>query len=169
MPELPEVETVVRQIGPQLAGLRVRSVRLHTPHLLCRRDLPLEILQGARFVEVRRRGKFIRCRLATRNRGAPRPGSPEIELLVHLRMTGRLTIVPRGTPRDRHDHIDAGGRPNAALPRRAEVRPLVAPAGRAGRSLAAAGAPGPRAAGDLPRAVPAAALGAATTDQGPAA
>jgi len=64
MPELPEVETVVRQIGPQLIGCRVRTVRLHTPRLLCCEALPPETLRGARFVEVRRRGKFIRCRLS---------------------------------------------------------------------------------------------------------
>ena len=72
MPELPEVETVVRQLGPQLAGLRVRSVRLHAPHLMRCQTVPLEALRGARFVEVRRRGKFIRCLLSSSRAGRRR-------------------------------------------------------------------------------------------------
>ena len=101
MPELPEVETVVRQIAPGLLGRRIEALHLHTPKLIRCQTVPTEALLGARFTAVTRRGKFIRCDLEPRDRAAP-----SLTILVHLKMTGRLTVLAGRPPRDRHDHID---------------------------------------------------------------
>jgi formamidopyrimidine-DNA glycosylase len=95
MPELPEVETVVRQLRPQLLGARIAGVTVQTPKLIRCQSVPMENLAGATITEIDRRGKFIRCRL-----------SNQLTLLVHLRMTGRLTVFPDNQVSDRHDHID---------------------------------------------------------------
>lgn len=81
MPELPEVETVVRTVAPHLAGRVIHSAeftsRFVTPGN--RRSLA-ERLSGRRIESVRRRGKFI---LVTLDQGM---------FTIHLGMTGRLLI-----------------------------------------------------------------------------
>jgi len=82
VPELPEVETVVRQLAPRLAGRRVARLVVRDPKLAGarRRDLA-----GRRIAGVARVGKRIVLEFASRRRGE----SP-CYLEVHLRMTGRL-------------------------------------------------------------------------------
>ncbi|MHB8093812.1 MAG: bifunctional DNA-formamidopyrimidine glycosylase/DNA-(apurinic or apyrimidinic site) lyase [Candidatus Aminicenantales bacterium] len=89
MPELPEVETIVRGLGPRLAGLRIESVRLLDPSLLRGgRAAELESLKGAKILGVRRRGKMI---LIDCEGGRA--------LLFHLKMTGLLLLEdPAITP-----------------------------------------------------------------------
>ncbi len=86
MPELPEVETVVRTVEPHLRGRRILSAqftsRLVTPGnraALARR------LEGRTIESVRRHGKFIVVTLdsLTRDQGL---------FTIHLGMTGRLSI-----------------------------------------------------------------------------
>ncbi len=86
MPELPEVETIARDLrradlpGQTITGTRVlweRSVA--TPNVMAFR----ERLVGRTVEAVLRRGKFLRFDL-----------SRDETLLIHLRMTGRLYIVP---------------------------------------------------------------------------
>jgi len=92
MPELPEVETIVRGLGPRLAGLRIRSIRLLDPALLRGgRAAELERLAGARILGVRRRGKMI---LIDCERGRT--------LLFHLKMTGALLLERPASPPGRH-------------------------------------------------------------------
>ncbi|MFP4150153.1 MAG: bifunctional DNA-formamidopyrimidine glycosylase/DNA-(apurinic or apyrimidinic site) lyase [Nitriliruptoraceae bacterium] len=89
MPELPEVESVRRQLVPVLTGRRVDDVwwdaspsaRFHA----------VEQLPGQRITRVERRGKYLLCPLAG-------PGEPR-ELVLHLGMTGslRFTAAPVGT------------------------------------------------------------------------
>jgi formamidopyrimidine-DNA glycosylase len=101
MPELPEVETVVRQIAPDLLGRRIVALAAHTPKLVRCQTVADRDLVGARFVSVTRRGKFIRCDLRLPHRRAA-----GLTLLAHLKMTGCLR-VHRGRPaRQRHDHLD---------------------------------------------------------------
>jgi formamidopyrimidine-DNA glycosylase len=75
MPELPEVESVRRQLEPALAGRRVLRVwadaqrRFHAP----------ELLTGRTVLTVGRRGKFLIC-----------PLDQDLELVLHLGMTGVL-------------------------------------------------------------------------------
>jgi formamidopyrimidine-DNA glycosylase len=94
MPELPEVETVVRDLRPHVAGRRIVHVRVG--------DKPLrtawspgwaERLTGRRIRAVRRRGKWI---LIDLNHGL---------LVVHLGMTGRLTTGPADRPLQEHTHF----------------------------------------------------------------
>jgi len=105
MPELPEVETVVRQLRPQLVGRRLRGIRPYTPGVIRCQAFPKAHLVGATMLDVRRRGKFIRCDLMTgphrRRRTCDR-----LTLLVHLGMTGQLTVLDAPSARGRHDHLD---------------------------------------------------------------
>ncbi len=90
MPELPEVESVRRQLVPELTGRRVISV-WWDPHPHARLS-DVELLAGRRIEEVRRRGKFLLCPLG------PEPDGRELELVLHLGMTGSLRIVPTEGP-----------------------------------------------------------------------
>lgn len=98
MPELPEVETVVRDLRPLLIGRTIRGVR-RGKHQLRR---PWQArwnakVIGTRVEAVRRRGKWIVVELAGRD-SAPR-------LILHLGMTGQLTVTPAVTPRPDHLHL----------------------------------------------------------------
>ena len=95
MPELPEVETTRRGLEPRVVGRRiqdvvVRDARLRWPVTpgLARR------LRGAEVVAIRRRGKYLLFDF------------PKGHLLVHLGMSGRLTMVPEDRPAKVHDHVD---------------------------------------------------------------
>jgi formamidopyrimidine-DNA glycosylase len=95
MPELPEVETIVRGLGPALRGRRVVAVEVREARL--RVPLPPDFaarLAGRRIADVLRRGKYL---VATLDDGAL--------WLVHLGMSGRLTLVAEPLPRGRHDHV----------------------------------------------------------------
>jgi formamidopyrimidine-DNA glycosylase len=85
VPELPEVETVARQLDPLVRGRRIRALRIADSRL---RPGPGPDPRGQRVCGVRRIGKQVA--IAT----AP-AGSEDTEyLLVHLRMTGRLLWRP---------------------------------------------------------------------------
>jgi formamidopyrimidine-DNA glycosylase len=95
MPELPEVETVVRQLrSAGLVGCRVRAIAVHTPRCLRCQSVPIESLRGRTVRDITRRGKFIRLDFSGR-----------VTVLVHLRMTGVLSVDPAAPP-GKHDHID---------------------------------------------------------------
>ena len=84
MPELPEVETVVRDLRPLLADRRIVAVRQVSDRTLRRpwRGEWSARLAGESIAAVRRRGKWIVVVLES---GA--------FLVVHLGMTGQLTVV----------------------------------------------------------------------------
>ncbi len=107
MPELPEVETVVRGLQLLLPGRSILSVRLGQTDFI---DDPAALEQhapGCRFVEVQRRGKFLVVFLE-KNR-APQTAidsAPErFHLIVHLGMTGQLTVRPNAMPSALHTHV----------------------------------------------------------------
>jgi formamidopyrimidine-DNA glycosylase len=95
MPELPEVETVVRELRPQLVGRRIASVAAG-PKSLRRpwRTHWNRRLGGRRVVEVGRRGKWLLVGL-----------DDKYHLVLHLGMTGQLTVTPASTPRADHTHL----------------------------------------------------------------
>lgn len=98
MPELPEVETVVRELAPVLSGRTVARARLTARDLYRRGSRPLGTLAGARIVAVVRMGKAILIRAEY--------GGTERLLVVHLGMTGKLlwSDDPRALPREPHLH-----------------------------------------------------------------
>jgi len=94
VPELPEVETVVRELRPRLVGRRLVAVQVSPLRLRqkwSRRWGPL--LVGRRVQAVRRRGKWIIVDL-----------DHDRHLLLHLGMTGQLTIARTQQPVARHTH-----------------------------------------------------------------
>jgi len=88
MPELPEVETVMRGLRAVLEGRRIARAETTRPDMrwpfpegLARR------LAGARVTGFRRRGKYILARLDSAE-----------SLLIHLGMSGRLVARPKDAP-----------------------------------------------------------------------
>ncbi len=83
MPELPEVETIVRELAPRLEGFRIVRARLAKTDVLRRVSKPrlLRTLRGNTFEEVSRRAKHAVFRLGSGHR-----------LIVQPRMTGSLVV-----------------------------------------------------------------------------
>jgi formamidopyrimidine-DNA glycosylase len=112
VPELPEVETVVRELRPRLAGRRFVSVAYSPCYAAARwvrgrARRPWQPTWGARLLgrrveAVRRRGKWVVLELDG-------PG----RLVFHLGMTGQLTVAPADAPPPPHTHLrfalDDGG------------------------------------------------------------
>lgn len=101
MPELPEVETTLRAIGPVLEGRRIECVIVRRADLRwpIPEDLPSR-LKGQRVERVRRRAKYLLADVAGGT------------LIVHLGMSGSIRILEKSLPAGPHDHIDlqiAGG------------------------------------------------------------
>lgn len=110
MPELPEVESVRRQLQPRLAGRRVVAVWWDRHRQ--QRFTDVGRLVGRRVVAVRRRGKYLVCPLATGEPAAsdaPPPGAgADLELVLNLGMTGSLRF-DRDSDHDRARlHLDDG-------------------------------------------------------------
>jgi formamidopyrimidine-DNA glycosylase len=123
VPELPEVESVRRQLAPELTGRTVVDV-WWDPHPE-QRFSDVGLLAGRRIEAVTRRGKFLLCPLDT--------AAGPLELVMHLGMTGSFRIVPVGRPghvhlRARFD-LDDGRSLRFRDPRRFG-RVSVVPAGR---------------------------------------
>ncbi|MFW6150258.1 MAG: bifunctional DNA-formamidopyrimidine glycosylase/DNA-(apurinic or apyrimidinic site) lyase [Chloroflexota bacterium] len=87
MPELPEVETIVRELRPLIVGQRVADVEIVDVRLLDREDPDAFHQQviGRQVESIERRGKYVVLGLG----GA-------LVVLLHLRMTGRLIVNPTG-------------------------------------------------------------------------
>ncbi len=91
MPELPEVETIVRELAPRLEGHRIARARLAKSDVLRRVSKPrlLRILKGNTVEEVSRRAKHAVLRLRSGHR-----------LVVQPRMTGSLIVHDRPLTKD---------------------------------------------------------------------
>ncbi len=94
MPELPEVETVARQLRPLLVGRTITGARVLAVRTLGGESAAAFTrgVKGLCIDAVRRRAKFVVCDVS-------RGGRPAGALIVHLRMTGRLHVVAPETPR----------------------------------------------------------------------
>ena len=91
MPELPEVETVARDLRPLIVGSTIvgarcswaRTLRTHAPEAFA------EAVAGRRVEAVGRRAKLVVVEL-----------SGDAALTIHLKMTGQLFVVPADLPVD---------------------------------------------------------------------
>jgi formamidopyrimidine-DNA glycosylase len=89
MPELPEVETIRRELAPALEGRTIQAIRVrHADILLGPRRRPAfrARVEGRRVVAVDRRGKWLLFRL------------DDGVLVTQLRMTGRFCVGAGPTP-----------------------------------------------------------------------
>ncbi len=87
MPELPEVETVVRELRQVLPGAVITSAVVTARDMYRRDSRVVSALEGATVTAVERRGKAI----VVRCEGA----KDAVDLAVHLGMTGQLLWAPR--------------------------------------------------------------------------
>ena len=113
MPELPEVEVLRRSLSRRVIGKRIARVEVHDPRLRERvsaRRLA-NAATGRRILSLDRRSKYLLAHLEG--------GST---LVLHLGMSGRLTVVPARAPRELHEHVAfhlaGGGRLRFVDPRR---------------------------------------------------
>lgn len=96
MPELPEVETVRRGLEVQVVGRRITKVEVGRERTVRRtsRQALIDGLTGTTITAAHRRGKYLLCPLDSGD-----------ELMVHLRMSGRLLVADAGTARPPHTHV----------------------------------------------------------------
>lgn len=96
MPELPEVETIRRGLLPALQGQTITSVVVRRPNL--RIPFPenfAERLAGRRIDEVARRAKYLTLIL-----------DDGTVLIIHLGMSGRMSVLTDEQDPGAHDHVD---------------------------------------------------------------
>jgi formamidopyrimidine-DNA glycosylase len=94
MPELPEVEIVCRGLARKLPGRRITEVRQNRHDLRIPFPSTLKSIKGAKVTAISRRAKYI---LAHLDDGRT--------LILHLGMSGRLTVDPQGKKPEKHDHL----------------------------------------------------------------
>jgi len=95
MPELPEVETYARDLAQVLVGRTLLGARVEWPNQLPR-NTPGALgarVAGQAVRSVARRGKYLVVRLS------------DDWLIVHLKMSGRLQVVPAAAPANPHAHV----------------------------------------------------------------
>lgn len=84
MPELPEVDAVVRRLNEAAANAVIHSVRIERAgNVAPQQPAQFKVLHGATFLSARRRAKHIFLYF-----------SKNLRLQVHLRMTGNLYVLP---------------------------------------------------------------------------
>lgn len=100
MPELPEVQTIVNDLkAARIAGKTIISARVFWPRTIAEPSARTfcSRIKGKKISAIRRRGKFIVFDFNKRD-----------HLLLHLRMSGRLHLVPNDLPRRKHEHVILG-------------------------------------------------------------
>ena len=92
MPELPEVETVRRGLASLVKGFKITAAQdLHPRALKPESIAPLKSIQGAKIIDLSRRGKFLWFVL----------DRPQV-LVAHLGMSGQFLIHQEGHPKAKH-------------------------------------------------------------------
>ncbi|MFF2245819.1 bifunctional DNA-formamidopyrimidine glycosylase/DNA-(apurinic or apyrimidinic site) lyase [Arthrobacter sp. NPDC058130] len=131
MPELPEVEVVRRGLVSWVRGRTITSVDVLDPRSLRRHALGPEDfagnLEGARVLDVVRRGKFLWMPLAD----TPAPSgtdlpsgmdlpsaepAPVVALMAHLGMSGQLLMQDPGVPDEKHLKVRLRLSPSEGMP-----------------------------------------------------
>lgn len=95
MPELPEVETTRRIIGPQIVGHKITDIQFHNDKVLAYPSTEefIHSLIGQQFTDMTRKGKFLVFHFG------------EKKMALHLRMTGQVLVVPQEEALEKHTHL----------------------------------------------------------------
>jgi formamidopyrimidine-DNA glycosylase len=104
MPELPEVEVLVRHLRPALRGKTIRRVEVRRRKIVAPHSVSelRRRLRGATFTGLSRRGKYLLFDLHERKSAAP------LRLVGHLGMTGRMYLLPSKAVLPRHAAVVLG-------------------------------------------------------------
>src|SRR5580765_4724490 len=104
MPELPEVETLVRHLRPLVLNKTIRRVEVRRERVVS--PTPLggfeRTLVGARITGLSRRGKYLLFQLQSAR------GRKVVTLLGHLGMTGRMFVARCNAPLPKHAAVVLG-------------------------------------------------------------
>lgn len=94
MPELPEVETVLRTLETKIKDKKIVDIDiLYKPIVVNDIDYFKKTLIGQSFKDFKRRGKYLLFEM------------DDITLVSHLRMEGKYYILPIDEPIDKHTHV----------------------------------------------------------------
>src|SRR5512143_1228308 len=95
MPELPEVETIVRQLRPQLIGRTVLDSHVRWARTIAAPSATQfrRQIRGQIILAVTRRAKFLHLQLSSSH------------VLIHLRMSGDLVVKPGTARAEKHDRL----------------------------------------------------------------
>jgi formamidopyrimidine-DNA glycosylase len=98
MPELPEVEVLARHLRPLLRGKIIHGVSVRREKVLRPTSLKKfhQVLIGAKFKNLARRGKYFLFELQSKT-----PGKA-VTVLGHLGMTGKMFLMPKGGSLPKH-------------------------------------------------------------------
>ncbi len=116
MPELPEVETLVRRLRGPLIGRTIVGVKIDWPRTVAQPALKefARLVRGSTIAAIDRRAKYLVISLAGTRRApaqwvsaqaGDREGIPLQFLLIHLKMSGKLSVQTKHAPLDKHDHV----------------------------------------------------------------
>ncbi|MEI7592036.1 MAG: bifunctional DNA-formamidopyrimidine glycosylase/DNA-(apurinic or apyrimidinic site) lyase [Actinomycetes bacterium] len=96
MPELPEVETIRREVEREAVGKKIKSVEVHGTRTVRRQTKKAFIakLDGVKIVAAERKGKYLLIRLDSGD-----------TLVIHLRMSGQLLKTAVKEPTAKHTHV----------------------------------------------------------------
>jgi formamidopyrimidine-DNA glycosylase len=96
MPELPEVETIRRELEREAVGKRIKTIELHGTRTVRRQTKKnlMSRLEGTKITGADRRGKYLVLKL----------DSGEL-LVVHLGMSGQLLRAVAKDPVAKHTHV----------------------------------------------------------------
>ena len=96
MPELPEVETVRKGIASRAVGRRIERVEVGRERTVRRfgRESLVAGLSGTVITAANRRGKYLLCPLDSGE-----------QMMIHLRMSGRVLFAAIGSERPPHTHV----------------------------------------------------------------
>ena len=96
MPELPEVETIKRDLEREIVGKRIKTVEVSGTRSIRRGTKKQFIgrLEGAKVTGVQRKGKYLLLKMDTGDL-----------LVVHLRMSGQLLKAVAKDPVAKHTHV----------------------------------------------------------------
>ncbi|HWD91809.1 MAG TPA: bifunctional DNA-formamidopyrimidine glycosylase/DNA-(apurinic or apyrimidinic site) lyase [Verrucomicrobiae bacterium] len=103
MPELPEVEVLVRHLAPLLENRKIQSVVVRRERIISPSTVAefSRKLRGATFVKLSRRGKYLLFQMRRKSGG-------KFPLIGHLGMTGRMYLLPVKSALPKHAAVVLG-------------------------------------------------------------
>lgn len=98
MPELAEVETLMLYLKKNILNHEIVSFQKNRSNLRYELNPALqELTENSTIIDIQRRAKFLNIKLSNKN-----------SFIVHLGMSGRLTVQPEEYKAQKHDHIQIG-------------------------------------------------------------